>query len=204
MKTKLLFIAAFTLALSINAFAQIDIKPEKITYQRTKKDVPDYKKTFDITYPKFSGINDPVVKKNLEDTLSYWKIFEMNLEEELSEFYGLDSAEYEVNYNKNSILDIRLMMDVSGAYPSTVSKNLVVDLKTGKRIHITDVFTNIGQLIAKIGKAKKENEIKALIELKKDNPEDAAELKQMLIENNYSVNELEEFSDQRRRRYVLL
>ncbi len=102
--------------------------------------MPDHKKSFEITYPKVSGISDPAVKKNLEDTLNYWKNFEMSLEEELGEFYGVDSAEYEVGYNKNSILSIKLYMEVSGAYPSMMTKNLVVDLKTGKRVFLTGRF----------------------------------------------------------------
>lgn len=194
MKIKLLFIAVFIFALTVNAFTQVEITPDKVTYKRTGADVPDHKKTFEITYPKVSGVSDPAVKKNLEDTLSYWKNFEVNLEEELGEFYGVDSAEYDVGYNKNSILSIKLFMEVSGAYPSIMTQNLVVDLKTGKRVALTDAFTNMKELIVKIDKAKKANETQAIAELKKDNAEDARSLQDMLKNNNNSVNTLDEFS----------
>jgi hypothetical protein len=156
--------------------------------------VPEHKNTFEIIYPKVSGVSDPAVKKKLEDTLSFWKNFEMSLDEELGEFYGVDSAEYEVGYNKNSILSIKLYMEVSGAYPSTMTKNLVVDLKTGKRVSLADVFTDMKQLIVKIDKAKKDNETKAVAELKKDNAEDARTLQDMLRNKNYQVSKPEEFS----------
>lgn len=194
MKTKLLFITAFIFALTINVFTQVEITTNKITYQRTGADVPEHKKSFEINYPKVSGISDPAVKKNLVATLDYWKNFEMSLEEELGEFYGVDSADYDVGYNKNSVLSIKLYMEVSGAYPTTMVKNLVVDLKTGKRVFYPDVFTNIKELIVKIDKAKKANETKAIAEVKKDNAEDARTLRDMLKTNNNSVNKLEEFS----------
>ena len=118
----------------------------------------------------------------------------MSLDEELGEFYGVDSADYDVGYNKNSVLSIKLFMEVSGAYPSTMVKNLVVDLKTGKRVALADVFTSIGQLIVKIDKAKKDNEAKAIAEVKKDNAEDARTLQNMLKSKGYQVSKLDEFS----------
>lgn len=195
MKSKIILLAAFAAIFSIGAFAQeVKITPDKVIYKRTGADVPEHKKTFEITYPKVSGISDPRVQKNLDDTLSYWKNFRMSLDEELNEFYGVDSAEYEVGYNKNSILSIKLFMEVSGAYPSTMVKNLVVDLKTGKRVSLADVFTNIGELIVKIDKAKKASEAKAVAELKKDNAEDARTLQNLLKNKSYQVNKLDEFS----------
>ncbi len=188
-------VAALAAVFSFNAFAQdVKITPDKVTYKRTGADVPDHKKTFEITYPKVSGISDPRVQKSLDDTLSYWKNFEMSLDEELNEFYGVDSADFEVGYNKNSILSIRLFMEVSGAYPSTMVKNLVVDLKTGKRVSLADVFTDIGQLIVKIDKAKKDSEAKAIADIKKDNADDARTLQNMLKNKNYQVSRLDEFS----------
>lgn len=194
MKTKLVFITAFIFALTTSVFTQVKITPDKVIYQRTGKDVPDHKKSFEINYPKVSGMYDPTVKKNLEATLDYWKIFEMNLEEELGEFYGVDSADYEIGYNKNWILSIKLNMDVSGAYPSTMTKNLVVNLKNGKRVFYPDVFTNMKQLLLKVDTAKTANEKKAVAELKKDNAEDARALQDMLKNKNYQVGKLDEFS----------
>lgn len=195
MKTKLVLISAFLFIFSINAYAQqVKIASEKVVYKRTFRGVPDHKKTFEIIYPKISGAKNASVAANLENALSYWKNFGMNLDEELRESYGLDAAEYVVNYNKNSVLDVTLMMDVSGAYPTTLVKNLVIDLDTGNRVYIRDAFTDVGQLLVRIDKAKRAAEKKALEELKKDDPEDAASLRDTLREKRLSVATLEEFS----------
>ena len=50
-----------------------------------------------------------------------------------------------VNYNKNSILAVTLVLDFSGAYPTTFSKSLVIDATTGKRVFLQDVFSDVGQ-----------------------------------------------------------
>ena len=101
-----------------------------------------------------SGISDTKVSKTLENSISYWNNFKTSVKES-SEDYWLWSMDYKVNYNKNSILDISLYMEGSGAYPSTNKRNLVIDAKTGKRVHISDTFKNIGKLLVKIEKAQK-------------------------------------------------
>lgn len=131
----LLFIAA-----AINFAQTIVINPKKNVYTRKGKEVPKEKRTFTVTYPLFNGTMPVAAKKNLEKTISYWKVFDTTLQENLTADYWLSKLSYEVNYNKNGVLAIALTMDGSGAYPDQSTKNLVIDLKTGERVKFADVF----------------------------------------------------------------
>lgn len=194
MKTKLILIAIFLAAFSINSFSQVKIVPNKVEFKRVGENVPDFKKTFTITYPVVVGLDDYQVEENLVKTLNYWNNFEGSVEENLGNYHWLEELSYLVNYNKNSVLDITLIMEGSGAYPSTYSKNLVIDLKTGQRVYIKDVFTNVDRLLLKIDKAKQLEEQKEIAERREYSADDAETLKEMLDENKHSINKLEEFS----------
>lgn len=123
------------------SFAQtIIIKPKKTVYTRAGKDVPKEKKTFVVTYPLFNGTMPVAAKKNLEKTISYWRVFDTTLAENQGDYHWLSDLSYQVNYNKNGILDIALTMEGSGAYPDQSTKDLVIDLKTGEQMKFADVF----------------------------------------------------------------
>ncbi len=193
MKTKLFLISVLIIIFSSIAFAQnksVTLTSKKVTYQRTGEDVPDHKKTFEVNYPLISGISDIKIKNNIENTIDYWKNFDTNLDENLGEYYWLESLEYSVNYNNNSIFDIELIMEGSGAYPSTSVKTLVIDLNTGKRVAVADLFTDIGQLLVKIDAAQRAEITKAKAEAKKQ----GEDIKSYLSNSNNKINKLEEFS----------
>lgn len=196
MKIKIFSIGLFLLAFSINAQAQSSVKvaPNKITYERKGADVPDHKKTFAVNYPKFTGIKNPAALKNLENTVDYWKNFEMTLEENLGEYYWLDSFDYEVKYNKNNLMAIELLMEGSGAYPDGTVKTFVINLETGRRIFIRDAFRNVGQLLVKLDKAQKAEIKNHIAELKKEYPDDYRSAQEMLAGKKYTISELDEFS----------
>lgn len=50
-------------------------------------------------------------------------------------------------------MDITLSVSGSGAYPSTFSKTVIVNEKTGNLVRPVDVFTNLPELAAKVRKA---------------------------------------------------
>ena len=171
MRIRSFIIAAFIITLSISAIAQsesIAIAPNKVVYKRTGSKVPNYKKTFEVIYPKFSGVRNDAVKARLQKTLSYWKNFDTTLKENIGEYHWLTNLSYEVNYNKNSFLEIELIMEGAGAYPSQTVKTLVVNLNTGNRVYVADLFTNIGKLLVKIDKAQKSRDQKSYCRIKKD------------------------------------
>src|SRR5215813_738973 len=133
MKTKLLLSLLLLLCLAGIALSQsVVITPRKTVYRRPKP-MSSYKKTFTIRYPRVSGLS-PTLNKRVQATISYEKVSDLNLKEEIGETQWLEEAGYKVNYNKNGVLDITLTMDGSGAYPSGYSRTVVVDLKTGNRV----------------------------------------------------------------------
>src|SRR5262249_37822610 len=141
MKIKLLLSFLLLCCLADIALAQsVVITPKKTVYRRPKAS-SKYKRTFTIRYPRVSGLTSALNKK-VETTISYAKVSDLDLKEEMSGEW-LEQADYKVNYDKNGILDITLTIDGSGAYPSSSSKTVVVDLKTGNRIAPQDVFANL-------------------------------------------------------------
>lgn len=196
MKVKILLFGILILFLSINGLAQnnsVNVTSKKVKYERKDKDLPEHKKTFEVNYPNFSGIKNPTVLRNLEHTVSYWKIFDTTLEENLGDYYWLETLDYKVKYNKNSLMVIELMMEGSGAYPDTSIKTFVINLNTGKRIFIRDVFNDVGQLLVKVDKAQKAEVKKYLADMKKENSEDLSTAVELLANKKYTANTLDEY-----------
>ncbi len=168
MKNKLLLLLVILLACSGFNFGQsVKVIGKKVTYKRTGADVPDHKRTFEINYPKIAGATG----KKIEAILNYEKNFDFKISEEIKEMYWLESADYTVNYNKYSILDVTLVIEGAGAYPSGSSKYLIVNTKTGTRVKPSDVFTNLSGLAA-LGSKMQQAEMKAETErIKKEEPD---------------------------------
>jgi len=104
MRIKPIFIAIFVFAISTDIVAQrgsVVVTPNKVVYRRNGKNVPEFKKTFEVTYPIISGTNNAQTKTNIKATLNYWKNFDTTLKENMGEYHWLTSFAYKVNYNKN-------------------------------------------------------------------------------------------------------
>lgn len=167
MKTKIILLIALVVTSVSNGFAQsVNITSKKITYKRGKS-APEHKRSFTLNYPKISGANG----KKIEAILDYEKNFDFKIQEEIKEIFWLSSADYTVNYNKNSILDVTLFIEGSGAYPSGSSKYLIVNTKMGTRIKPSDVFTNLSGLAAMCKKAQQAEMKKETERIKKDEPD---------------------------------
>ena len=151
MKSKIFVAAILMLAFTSFNFAQsVVITPKKVTYKRPKPE-SEYKKTFEIIYPKVKAAT-PAISRKIETEISYQKNNDLNIKAELNEYQWLGGASYEVIYNKNGLLDIILTTEGSAAYPSTFNKEVVVDIKTGSRVRAQDVFTNLSALAAQVKK----------------------------------------------------
>lgn len=196
MKIKpLLLIALFTV-LSSFAFAQsVVITSKKTTYKRLKP-LSDYKKTFIVNRPIVKA-STPALSKKIQNAISYEKVMMFNLKEEQTEIQWLEEADYEIAYNKNGILNIWLTMMGTGAYPSSNSESVVVNIKTGTVVKAADVFADLKGLAALV-KRSQEIEIRSSIEeIKKDkdfnepNPESLFESADFEVINldNFSVND---------------
>lgn len=193
MKINPLMYLLFVFAFSSTAFAQsIVITPKKTTYKRPKP-LMDFKKNFTVTYPKVKAAS-PALSKKIETAISYQKNNNLNVKEEISEVQWLEEATYDVNYNKNGILDITLSVTGSGAYPSTYNETVVVNTKTGNRIRPQDVFTKLGGLAAMVKKAQQAEIKKAREEYKKDPESVDFDGSEYFSNANITVKNLEEFS----------
>lgn len=130
-------IVAAVLGLGTLAVGQtVGVTPKKIVYRRPKPEIP-FKRTFSITYPKISGAT-PEIKKRIEAALDYEKVFEFTIKEERTEIQWLEYAEYKVLFNRGGILSVALTISGTGAYPSSTTKNLNIDTKTGEKISVVD------------------------------------------------------------------
>ncbi len=141
MKIRNLLVILAIAAFSSIAFSQtVIITPKKTVYTRKGKVTFKEKRNFTVTYPLFNGTMPVAAKKKLENTISYWRVFETTLAEYLKDNDWLNNGYYKVNYNKNDILDIALTLEGSAAYPDSQTVDLVVDLKTGEQVGINDIF----------------------------------------------------------------
>ncbi len=197
MKKSLLFLAWALLFISINVAGQssIIVTPKKVVY--TRKNAEPEKKHFDIRYPIVKGALAPAVKRKLENTISYWRVFQTSLKESMEETY-LSSLDYKVNYNQNGILDISLFQEGVGAYPSTGTVNLAVNLKTGAQIKFNDVFkpSSSARLAALVDKklgAEKRKIIKQVDADKDETQESKDSLKEQIDGLKFTTESFNEF-----------
>lgn len=140
------------LAFTIGAFAQsVKILPRKVTYKRNIPQNPDGQRKFEIIYPIIKSQTTTSARKNLKSTISYWRIFNTSFKEELEGNWTTDIY-YQVNYNKNFLLDLTLTREGIAAYPDYSTAPLVIDLRTGKELKIKDVFKrkSLPKLLTKI------------------------------------------------------
>lgn len=195
-KTPIIFLLLVCLFSSQRAFAQsVVITPKKIVYKRVVQKGFEHKKTFTITYPKVSGRSANLNRK-IENALSYERIFDFKLKEELTDNTWLDELSYETEYNATGILAIALAIEGSGAYPSGWVKHIVVNTKTGLQVKPDNVFllAKKTRLVNFLDKRLRENNEKAIAEVKADNANDAKELAEMLAEKKFETKDLNNFS----------
>ncbi len=166
LKIALLMIVAFAV---VGSAQTVTITPKKVTYKRPKPQ-DEGKKQFTINYPKVRA-STPALSAKIERSISYESVIDLRLKEELNEYQWLEDADYQVKYNKNGILCISLSMEGSAAYPSSTSKIVCVDTRTGVRARPADVFANIVGLTAMVRKAQEKEKRAAIPQIKKDNPD---------------------------------
>lgn len=167
MKTTLLVTVVAIAVFSVGMSAQrVTITPKKVTYTR-KKPISDYKKTFEVTYPKVKAAT-PALSKKIEAALSYEKALEFKLSEELGDLQWLESATYDAVFNNGKVLSVNLNIEGSGAYPDGSTKTVVVDTSTGTTQTPSMVFTRLPELVAMIKKDQKLEIGQAIINLRND------------------------------------
>ena len=144
------------------------VTDRKVTYKRPKP-ISEYKKTFVVNYPKVKAATAALSRK-IEKTLSYERVMDINIQEQIKDSQWLYEATYKVKYNRNGALAVDLTIDGSAAYPDGSTKTVVVDTTTGERVTPEMSFTDLDSLVAMVNKAQKKEIDKAIADIKK-NPE---------------------------------
>lgn len=111
-----------------------------------------------VRYPVFEGL-PPAVLKELRSSAGLKAGTESSLEEWKAEFqdsWWLSEIDYEVTYNRNGLLSLTYSVSGVGAYPDTSTKDIVVDLKTGRRLTAKDAFRagSLEDLAAKVDRMR--------------------------------------------------
>lgn len=158
-------LGAFVLTMLVSA-QRVVVTPRTIAYKRSGANVPDYKREFKVRYPTISGKITPTALRSLRSGIDYWRLFKMNFRENLKDDHWLSSFDYEVKYNNHHILDIWLTTEGVGAYPDSGTKYLVFDLRTGRKLNFSDVFSasKLPRLLSRIRQIMKIKEKKAITE----------------------------------------
>lgn len=176
MSRRRIFVSIIFIAFaSVGAAQTVIVTPKRVVYKRTGRDVPKWKRTFELRYPVFSGGLTAKARRNLKEGTDYWRLFDQTLAENLKDDHWLSSFDYIVKYNKHNILDIELVMEGVGAYPDGETKYLVFDTRTGRRLNFPDLFESarLPDLLLKIRAVMK----------RKEAAETSGEIREMLASN---------------------
>ena len=187
-----LLIVLFVLA-ALSAFGQTVVVTKKKTVYRRPKPMVDFKRTFTVTRPVVKAAT-PALSRKITAAVSPETVLELNIKEELGEMQWLEESDFETVYNKNGILCIRQWMTGTAAYPDSVTKYAIVDTKTGLKLKIQGMFSNLDALAVKLKKLQTAEVKKAILEFKKD-PENAdADPEQLFESTDLTANDLDQFS----------
>ena len=84
----------------------VTVTGKKTTYTRPKPLV-DFKKTFTVNHPRVKAAT-PALSRKIERLISHQTVFDLNIREEIREVQWLEEADFEVVYNANDILTVKL------------------------------------------------------------------------------------------------
>lgn len=201
--TALLFSVLLLLSMSATMFAagagdSVVIEKKKVVLVRTGKLIRDFpeKKRAIVSYPILkSGISSPAVLRKVRSMLQVKNIFDTSIEEYRADTW-LEEFDYEVNYNKNFILDLTFMQTGTAAYPDSQRKHLAINLKTGNLIKAREVFKPASlKTLADLLDQKLQDEIRQTqAETANDmNQEERDGMKEMYANLKFKVENLDDF-----------
>ncbi|HVF56429.1 MAG TPA: hypothetical protein VM934_09780 [Pyrinomonadaceae bacterium] len=141
-------------------------------------------------------MSNPAVLKKVRSTLRLKNIFDTSLAEYRQDTW-LDEFDYQVNYNKNYILDITFTQSGSAAYPDTHTRHFAINLKTGETIKAADAFNASSfTRLARMADEKLQAEIKTILkEAERDaSEEDRKNNVDLFAPLKFTTKNLDEFS----------
>jgi hypothetical protein len=160
------------------------------------KDFPE-KKRATIKYPVVSGLGDARVLRRVQSVLQIRNVFDTSVAEYKQDNW-LAEFGYEVNYNKNYVLDITFSQDGSGAYPDTQTRHFAINLKNGGVIKASDAF--IGEklpALANLVRAKFQTELKQILTDLAESKSDAEDIrvaKEAQEALEFKLSDIDDFS----------
>jgi len=178
----------------------IIVQPRRVVIIRTGKvarDFPERRKAV-VRYPVVQGLADAAALRRIQNTLAMKNAFGSDIAEYRREA-GLLSFDYQVNYNKNYLLDIKFTDETEGAYPDSHTKHFLICLKGGKVIRAADAFNSESlPALARLADRKLKDEVKELLQANEEDKSSDADQKSMvrdqLSELKFDVKNLDEFS----------
>lgn len=183
----------FLIIVPLSVFGQsVKITSKKVTYTRPNP-TSDFKKTFTVTYPKVNSSHSKLAQK-IEDAISFQKVLNFHLSDELGEYQWLEEASFDVAYNQKGILNIYLSMSGIGAHETFFGKYATVDLKNGNRVMAKDLFINLNGLVTKIRKLQKDEIAYSVEDIKKQTDFGDVDTTELFKYAKFQKIHLEEFS----------
>jgi hypothetical protein len=171
------------------------VKPRKVVITRSGELIKNFpsKKHATITYPVISGLKDARVLRRVQLILQLKNVFDSSIAEYRDDAW-LEEFTYEVNYNRNSILDITFTQTGSGAYPDDQSRHFAINLKNGRIFNASDVFivSKLGALAMLVNTQLQDE----LNEIAKENEKDMPEYKEIVQSQGqlkFAVENLNDF-----------
>jgi hypothetical protein len=162
------------------------VRPAKLAKQFPER------KTAVVTYPIVGGLKNAVVLRRVRSTFEFKNIFDYSLKEYREDTWLFEFS-YEVNYNKNYLLDITFRQSGMAAYPDEHTKHFLINLKDGRVVKARDAFAagKMNALAAMVDRHLQE-EIKRLKVEHKD--PDEQEIVNSAYENlKFEAKDLDEF-----------
>jgi len=155
-----------------------------------------HKKRAVVTYPVISGLS-PTILRRVRAEFDFKNIFDYSLKEYREDTW-LSEFSYEVNHNRDHLLDITFRQEGSGAYPDSQTKHFLINLKDGKVVKAADAFRSKkfaeladainDKLQAELKKIDEENETP-----NSESPEDKAMRREAYEALKFEVANLDEF-----------
>lgn len=112
-----------------------------------KKPIMAEKKTFRVRRPIVQAAT-PAISRKINAAIDPVNVLGIDIREELNDVQWLYEADFQEVYNDKGILTLSIWMEGSGAYPSGVTKYVVIDAAKGERVKPSDIFHDIPGLIA--------------------------------------------------------
>ena len=193
MKKLTLLAVSICVLSAINVAGQTIVVTKKKTVYTRPKPIVDFKKTFVVFHPRVKAAT-PALSRKIESTISYAKVMDLNIREEIADVQWLEEADFDVNYNSRGILVVTLTINGSGAYPDGISRTVVVNAKTGNRILPQDAFTDLGDLAALVKQKQKDEVERSIKELKADPENKEIDPAELFESSDFNIDDLKEYA----------